>query len=250
MYYLILSLPFVFFFSRLFLTNYAVPTLKKRHLRKLIGTRINAKAIFEVESFLILLFKKNYSKTLSRIYRLLKYKNDREFIYGEIDLLAFHHIIEKSEPKHGEIFYDLGSGSGKAVFSAALYFDFKICFGVELMDVLYKNSLTSLDKAKHLIKTKAFPEDGYSHKLSKIRFIKSDFLTHDFSDADIIYLAATCLSDDTFRNLINKISMTKIGTRVVVATRKIHHDAFELVHDSVELMGWGLCHLRIYRRAS
>ena len=250
MYYLILSLPLAFFFSRLFFTNYAVPTLKKRHLRKLIATRVNAKAIFEVERFLNFLFKKNYSKTLSRIHRLLKYNNNREFIYGEIDLLAFHNIIEKSEPKNGEVFYDLGSGAGKAVFSAALYFDFKLCFGVELMDVLYKKSLTHLDEAKYLLKRRAFPEEMYSHKLSKIRFVKSDFLTHDFSDADIIYLAATCLSDDTFRHLINKIGMTKIGTRVIVATRQIYHDAFELVYDGVELMGWGLCHLRIYRRTS
>lgn len=248
MYYLILSLPLAFFFSRLFLTNYAVPAFKKRQLRKLIAKHINAAAIFESERFLNILFKKNYSKTLSRIYRLLKYNNNREFIYGEIDLLAFHHIMEKSEPNNGEVFYDLGSGAGKAVFSAALYFDLKRCIGVELMDVLYKKSLANLDKAKYLLKRSAFPDDVFSSKLSRIQFVKNNFLTHDFSDADIIYLAATCLSDDTFRNLINKISMTKVGTRVIVATRKVYHDAFELVYDSVELMGWGLCHLRIYRR--
>jgi hypothetical protein len=247
MYYLIISLPFVFFFSRLFLTNYAVPTLKKRQLRKLIATRVNAKAIFEAESFLKILFKNNYSKTLSRIYRLLHHNNNREFIYGEIDLLAFLHIIEKAEPKNGDIFYDLGSGSGKAVFAAALYFDFKMCSGIELMNVLYDKSLTRLSEAKDLSKNRVLPQETYSQKLSKIRFLKNDFLAHDFSDANIIYVAATCLSDDTFRDLMNKICRTEIGTRVIVATRKISHDAFELVDDSVELMGWGLCHVRIYR---
>lgn len=115
------------------------------------------------------------------------------------------------------------------------------------MDALYKKSLISLDKAKYLLKSRAFSEETYSKKLSKISFIKDNFLTHDFSDTDIIYLAATCLSDDTFNALINKICTTKMGTRVIVATRKIHHDAFELVYDGVDLMGWGLCHVRIYR---
>jgi len=231
MYYLIVSLPFAFFFSRLFFTNYGVPAFKKRQLRKLISTHVNAKEIFGSELFLNVLFKNNYSKVISRIYRLLKYNNNREFIYGEIDLLAFHKIIEKSEPKNGEIFYDLGSGAGKGVFSAALYFDFKVCFGVELMDVLYKKSLKILDKAKYLLKKSTLPQETYSQKLSKIRFLNNDFLAHDFSDADVIYLAATCLSDDTFRDLINKICMTEIGTRVIVTTKKIYNDAFELVDD-------------------
>lgn len=248
MYYVVLSLPFVFFLSRLFLTNYAVPFLKKRQLRSQIATQSNAEAIFKTEIFLNKLFKRNHSKILSRIYRLLKYKNSREFIYGEIDLLAFHKIIEKAEPKNGEIFYDLGSGAGKAVFSAALYFDFQRCVGIELMDVLYKKSLVSLSKANAILKSRALDGDLYEDKLSKIRFVKHNFLMYDFFDADIIYLAATCLSEETLRDLIDKISMTKVGTRVMIATKKIVHDAFELVYDSVELMGWGLCHLRIYRR--
>jgi len=136
MYYFIVALPFIFFFSRLFLTNHAIPSIKKRQLRKLIATRVDSEVIFKSENFLSILFKNNHSKTASRIYRLLKYSNNREFIYGEINILAFHNIIEKAEPKTGEVFYDLGAGAGKAVFSAALYFDFKNCFGVELMDVL------------------------------------------------------------------------------------------------------------------
>ncbi|NCT57322.1 MAG: hypothetical protein GW760_06420 [Legionella sp.] len=248
MYYVVLTLPFGVFFGRLFLTNYAVPFLKKRQLRAQIATQFNAETIFDVDRFLNTVFKKNHSKTLSRIYRLIKYKNNREFIYGEIDLLAFHKMIEKAEPKEGAIFYDLGSGAGKAVFSAALYFDFNRCVGIELMDVLYKKSLVSLSKAHAILKSSAFVGDVYEQKLSKISFVKHDFLTYDFSDADIIYLAATCLSEQTLGNLINKISMTKRGTRVMIATKKIDHDAFELVYDNVELMGWGLCHFRIYRR--
>ncbi|MDF1827065.1 MAG: hypothetical protein P1U39_02180 [Legionellaceae bacterium] len=246
--YVILSLPGVLFFSKRFLTNYAIPLLKKRQLRAQIATQSNAETVFDVDRFLNTVFKKNHSKILSRIYRFIKYKNNREFIYGEIDLLAFHKMIEKAEPKKNDIFYDLGSGAGKAVFSAALYFDFNRCVGIELMDVLYKKSLASLSKAHAILKSSAFAGDIDEQKLSKISFVKHDFLTYDFSDADIIYLAATCLSEQTLGNLINKISMTKKGTRVMIATKTIEHDAFKLVYDHVELMGWGLCHFRIYRR--
>lgn len=51
MYYVVLTLPFGVFFGRLFLTNYAVPFLKKRQLRAQIATQFNAETIFDVDRF-------------------------------------------------------------------------------------------------------------------------------------------------------------------------------------------------------
>lgn len=247
MYYLILALPLTLYFAKLFVTNYAIPSYKRRVLRRSIATRDDSTRIFQTNLFLTSLFKINYSKILSRVFRVLQFGNNPEFIYGDIDTLGFHNILEKANPAMGEVFYDLGSGSGKAVFAAALYFDFKKCYGVELMDVLYKQSLNNLAKAKKLLCQKKDKHEYYLEKLAQINFINEDFTNYNFTDADIIYIAATCLSDTTFDTLIQKIHDAKIGTRVIVATRTIHDPAFTLIYNDINLMGWGLCRVRIYR---
>ncbi len=42
------------------------------------------------------------------------------------------------------VFYDLGSGTGKAVFLARQLFDFRVCKGIELLEGLFQQSLRIL----------------------------------------------------------------------------------------------------------
>ena len=79
--------------------------------------------------------------------------------------------------------------------------------------------------------------------------MNASFLEADFSDADIVYVAATCLNPETWRALIKRLATLKPGSRVIVATKTIQHAAFELIESSVEVMSWGLCMVNIYRRA-
>lgn len=39
-------------------------------------------------------------------------------VYGEIDFFSFAAIMEKVEPQPGELFVDLGHGTGRAVVAA------------------------------------------------------------------------------------------------------------------------------------
>lgn len=245
--YLILCLPLVIFFYRLLLTNVIVPHFKKKSLLNQMNTRSDWPDIEKTIDLLQKLFKKNYAKISSAVFRKVHHVINRDFIYGEIDFLSFHNMLEKAKPQPKEIFYDLGSGSGKAVFAAALFFNFSKSCGIELLSPLYKKAHDLLNNAKNLSHNFQPDEICYLKQIATIEFIKDSFLNYDFSDANIIYVAASCFCDSTWEGLINKMAHLKPGTRIIVATKSIQHDKFDLIYQDIELMSWGLCPVKIYK---
>ena len=66
-----------------------------------------------------------------------KLVNASEYTYGEVVFLHFIPLLEYVKPKPGEIFYDLGCGSGKPMVIASLIFPFlKVCKGIEFLKEL------------------------------------------------------------------------------------------------------------------
>jgi hypothetical protein len=62
---------------------------------------------------------------------------NKKYVYGEVSLLALSDVLHRFCP-HGGVFYDLGSGSGRAVFSAAInHPTFTKLVGVELLEGLH-----------------------------------------------------------------------------------------------------------------
>jgi SAM-dependent methyltransferase len=225
-----------------------VPYHKKKALYYQAKKDVDWSRIEKTESFLVNLFNGVSGKFTSKIYRYVHFIRNKEFIYGEIDFLSFFCILNKTEPKDGEIFYDLGAGTGKAVFCSALFFNLSKSKGIELLLPLYKKANSFLKKAKHFYKENLNNEEQkYLKQINTIEFINDNFLNYDFLDADIIYVAATCLNNETWDNLITKMAKLKPGSRIIVATKSIHHQNFQMVYQSVELMSWGLCPVKIYK---
>lgn len=239
-YYLILSLPFLLILSRILLTNFIVPHFKRKKLYHSFKQRSDWPHIEKNILILTDLFKDVHAKTISIAYRFMHFYKDKELIYGEIEFLSFFGILEKTEPSSEEIFYDLGSGSGKAVFTAEIFFHFSECYGIELLTPLYSKANEILEKASKLHKYNP-------QQLSKIKFINDSFLNYDFSDANIIYIAATCLNDSTWALIVKKMAYLQSGSRVIVATKSIQDKNFELIYQGIELMSWGLCPVKIYK---
>jgi len=65
--------------------------------------------------------------------------------YGEFDLPFLARLIELSNPKRGECFVDVGSGSGRAVFAAALIGAgvWGNCHGIEKLSPLHEFAVTT-----------------------------------------------------------------------------------------------------------
>jgi len=65
----------------------------------------------------------------------------REITYGEIIFTSFKSLLEKVSSPPNSVFYDLGSGIGKAVFAAALLGPFERLIGVEIVEQLHITAL-------------------------------------------------------------------------------------------------------------
>ncbi len=145
-------------------------------------------------------------------------------VYGEVDFESFCKILDLTNPKENEIFYDLGSGTGKAVIIAYLCYPFAKCIGVEKMDELY---FASDDIAKSLNN----PRLGFKH---------GDFKDCDFSDGDVIYMNSYYFHYEmASKNFISKINNLKKGTRIIFVMTPLTLPAFEIIHFDSYKFSWG-----------
>lgn len=153
--------------------------------------------------------------------------------YGEVLFDSFFQILREALPKPGEVFYDLGSGTGKALITAALCFDLSKAIGVEILEDLYKASkdaATNLHREPNLSQKKA----------QQVEFIHSDFHDCDFSDADILFMNATTFQYELDTLMMRKLERLKKGTRVL--TTDLPLDSYALSVSKVALypFSWGL----------
>ncbi|CDZ78336.1 Histone methylation protein DOT1 [Legionella massiliensis] len=242
MFYFIIAIPFLLVILRLLLTNIVVPHFKKKEQIKQLSQRADWPSIEEKTDILEAVYKKVHAKSSSIRYRFLHLIQNKEFIYGEIDFLSFYTILERTSPSTKDVFYDLGSGSGRAVLSAIVFFNVRKAIGIELLPPLYEQSKKTIQRFKQ-----DNAEKEYLPQIERTQFINDSFLHYDFSDADIVYVAATCLSDTSWNDLISKMARLKPGSRIIVTTKTIEHEQFESIYQSVELMSWGLCPIRVYK---
>lgn len=169
--------------------------------------------------------------------------SDTTYTYGEVNFYSFVQILELAAPKAGDIFYDLGSGAGKAVFIAWLVGNFGKVLGVEKLQSLYDLSLTLCDKLRAIPEVEQLKKDP-----NTIKFLNQDILETDFSDGDIIFLQSTCFSGHMWDGIMAKLQKLKPGTRVIVSTKLLNMGGFELKHQKLFLMSWGLSRVSIYER--
>ncbi len=228
---------------------YLRPQQTRLKLNETLQYHPDWKRVKRTERLFNALYRHVRGKAISSVTRRLRGIKSDEFVYGEIEFISFFFILEKIKPQAGEIFYDLGSGTGKAVFAAALGFDFSKACGIELLPALYQKAEAQRLQCKNLLlrQETAFTE-VYLKKLATVEFMNASFLEADFSDADIVYVAATCLGEATWGELIEKLAELKIGSRIIVATKTIQHEAFELLESRAELMSWGLCRVNRYQK--
>jgi hypothetical protein len=175
-----------------------------------------------------------------------QHHTEDSLVYGEIDLggfceLLMHHIPHGS----GDIFYDLGSGSGRAVFAARFVGDFRECVGIELLSNLHElaSSVRSLYRFQ------------YQYKLihQHIQFICSDLLDHDgwWRDGTVVYVP-NLLFDEYLKDQIAEKAVKMRTGAFLICLKKFKGAAFNSVFDLVKerpvAMSWGESTVYIYQR--
>ena len=136
-------------------------------------------------------------KTLSKGERDLKgLGEEKSLIYGEVEFQSFYRVLRKINPQPGLIFYDLGSGTGKAVFIARFTQDFARCLGVEILNTLHGQARIVVNRYNR----------EYRHLLSAGQNQHADvfagsILDVDWMDGDVIFANSTCFDDKLMRDM-------------------------------------------------
>ena len=166
--------------------------------------------------------------------------------FREVEFESFNIVLRKicaNIPPGGK-FYDIGSGSGRAVFVARITQDFETCIGIELMENLA--TLASQMKQKYDTAVKDLLHS--SQNCSDVEFFCDDFLEFDWTDGDVVFANSTCFTDSLMESISRKASAMNPGSFLVTFTKGIVSEHFEVVGKKRYNMSWGPATVFIHRR--
>jgi hypothetical protein len=195
--------------------------------------------------YLSYLRRHHYSRILQTVNAVYQQKNTHflaqqaredhsndSFIYGEIDVCTLLDLLAYIKPTANDIFFDLGSGAGKALVATKLRYPNMKVVGIECLQPLH-------DFAE---------ETGQSFPAPHALYLNEDFLTADFSEATILLVNATAYSTATWKPLLTRLQALKSGTKIIVTSKKLPSTGFIQRYGAMEKMSWGLCTTRIYEK--
>ncbi len=176
--------------------------------------------------------------TLSRAAR--GEQDAMEYIYGEIDFPSFIALLSLVKPDNQTVFYDFGSGTGKAVLACAMVFDVRESNGIELFGPLHN---AACDQQKALY---SLPD--YTPTCKTIHFVHDDFLHANFSNATLVYIDATGFFGPTWIAISERLAQTPSCTTVITTSRPLKSDTFIITRITDVQMSWGVVKAYIQQR--
>jgi len=208
-------------------------------------------------------FPTSIGKAVSKKEREQFQLSSSTLVYGEISFEAFGITLEKIKKIHGKpnvgntgpagcmqdrggIFYDLGSGTGKAVIAAAILYNFDICCGIEILEGLYTLSLEITSEYNSRGKAKLNREIT-----TDVSMVKGDILdlsVKDWSDGDVIFANSTCFDDTLMAALANTAGGLKKGTFFITFTKRLPGTDFVVLEYEMHQMSWGAATVYIHQK--
>jgi SAM-dependent methyltransferase len=163
-------------------------------------------------------------------------------VYGEIELSGFIKLLRSLPTSTNDIFYDLGSGSGRAVFAARFAQDYQKCIGIELLSNLndLAQSVMSLYKFQYQSKLRH----------TQVSFVYSDLLDYDWwTDGTVVYLPNLLFDAELMEQIAVKANFLQEGAYLVcLKQNRLFEEAFELIRQQPVPMSWGDSNVYVYQR--
>lgn len=169
---------------------------------------------------------------------------DPAFTYGEVTPEAIEYIVSQAQPKQGEVFYDLGSGTGKGVMFASFFGNFAKSIGIELLDELWSSANHTLSRFESELK----PHLPVEKQFQEIEFRNGDIFTQDISDGDVVFSHCTCFDDELMAKLTRQCETLKSGSRVITVTKGLNSPEFIALGTTPFRMAWGDATICFYQR--
>jgi SAM-dependent methyltransferase len=175
----------------------------------------------------------------------LQRESDPAFTYGEVTPEAVEMFMNMVQPQPGEVFYDLGSGTGKAVIFASLLAPFAKSVGVELVEDLHAASNLARERLETQIRPGLHPD----YHGRQVHFVNGDMFQQDLTDGGVVFTHCTCFDDDFMARLGEKLANSlKSGARVITVTKGLTHPQFEFMGSTPFRMAWGDATVLFYRK--
>ncbi|MBI2786573.1 MAG: hypothetical protein HYX60_09875 [Legionella longbeachae] len=166
--------------------------------------------------------------------------NAMEYTYGEIKFLSFIALLSLTKPNENTVFYDLGSGIGKAVLACSMVFPVRKSVGVELFPELYFDACSHLEQLANI--------ENYSAQAKNIQFILGDFLEVNLSDATLIFINSTAFFGQTWEKLCSKLDELLHLKTVITTSKALECTHFSLLTRIKVEMSWGVVFAYIHIR--
>lgn len=161
--------------------------------------------------------------------RDLEFHGNKSLVFGQIDPKGFSELLSFIKPSCGQTFVDLGSGIGKAVLLAALLYPTLRCIGVE--------RLSSLVDLSHEVYEKGLRQFAFLQN-TQTSFFCDDLFDFDLSQADLIWVSATCFDEELMYRLHIKLEEVKLGTKLMCLSKGIDSPHWQLIGRKFYRMDW------------
>lgn len=169
---------------------------------------------------------------------------DRSLTYGEVTPEGFLEVLAKAAPVPGETFYDLGSGTGRAVILAAMAHPFGRLVGIELLDTLHQAAVAVGARFDAEVR----PNLPAPQKEATLELRGGDFLQADLSDAGVIFMQSNCFEPPLMKALLKKFESLPSGVRILALGQFLNAPHLDLEETGPCELGWGSSYFAFYRR--
>ena len=216
---------------------------EKREKPSLCERNVKAKETFEK---LIRRYTTKDMKAVAAKERNAKSLKGTSFVYGELRFVPFACTFQKIQNEFGgssscrRNFVDLGSGSGKACFAAALLHpSFKKYIGIEILEDLTSTANKILhEEWKPPLSTNA-----------DIEFIRADMTKIEWwKECDIAFANSTCFDRKLMRTISKQSEHMDKGTFFITFTKELCSDSWEVLDAKRYNMSWGAATVFIHRK--
>ena len=220
------------------------------------NTNGHQKELHRLHNSLLEDYPVNLGKAISKKQREREQLKDTALVYGEIkyNFMALIFRVIKDDydglQRNGGIFYDLGSGTGKPVFAAALLHPFERVVGIETLSQLHTASLEITDHWRKL--TDSLDDDIMSaeQKRCVVEFINDDIKNPEFSmaDATIGFANSTCYDEELMINIAAKADEMVAGSFFITVTKRLPSLQWDLLETERYKMSWGEANVFLHRK--
>lgn len=163
-----------------------------------------------------------------------------EYTYGEIEFVSFIALLSLVKPNAETIFYDLGSGSGKAVLACVMVYSVQKSVGIELFPELYQSALTQKQKLGAI--------EHYVPAANKVTFILGSFLEIDLREANLIFINATAFIGSTWEQLNIVLAALPLLNTVITTSKPLLANSFFIEKTAKVQMSWGVVTAFIHQK--